>query len=126
MNREYLTALFDPIQNAELECDGFSRIVSSTLIEAGYSPTLMAGHLTLRGKAVRPHLWVEIDGWIIDYQVRRWLGNHPWIPHGVFKASETEAVYSGEQIRAMTIPAGLRAIMLKSTADFQTQAAISI
>lgn len=122
MNRDQLKDLFDPIQNAELECDGFSRVVVSMLVESGQRPVLMSGVVSFRGQVVRPHLWVEIDGLIIDYQARRWLGNHPLIPHGVFKDCETEAVYSGEPIQASVISAGLRALMLVSTSDLKAQA----
>ncbi|MBM5459009.1 hypothetical protein H8F21_15685 [Pseudomonas sp. P66] len=117
MTRDQLRQLFDPIQHAELECDGFSRVVASMLIEIGQTPSLMAGSLTIRDKVVRPHLWVTIGGWTIDYQIRRWLGNEPWLPHGVFRASDTEAVYDGAEIIKHVIPAGLRAIMLMSTKD---------
>lgn len=126
MTREELNTLFDPIQHAELECDGFSRIVSSMLIEAGCKPQLMAGTITVRGKVVRPHLWVELSGLIIDYQVRRWVGDHPWVPHGVFSSAETEAVYEGAEISASVIPAGIRAVMLMSFAELRSQAASAI
>lgn len=118
MTRDELAALFDPIQHADVECDGFSRIVFSVLTEGGHRPTLKAGELTVRGSVVRPHLWVEIQGWTIDYQARRWLGNKPWIPHGVFSQSEAEAIYEGSAIDAKVIPEPVRRLMMMSHADF--------
>lgn len=121
MNHDELMNLFDPMQEAELECDGFSRVVASVLIEKGLKPTLMAGTLIIRDRSVQPHFWVTIDGWTIDYQVRRWLGNEPWIPHGVFHQSDTEAVYAGTEVAAHVIPAGIRTLMLMSTKDLISQ-----
>lgn len=121
MNRDELMSLFDPMQEAELECDGFSRVVASVLIEKGHTPTLMAGTLSVRDRRVQPHFWVTIGGWTIDYQIRRWLGNEPWIPHGVFHQSDTEAVYAGTEVAAYVIPAGIRTLMLMSTKDLISQ-----
>ncbi|MCU9528076.1 hypothetical protein [Pseudomonas mosselii] len=121
MNRDELMNLFDPMQEAELECDGFSRVVASVLIEQGHKPTLMAGTLSVRDRRVQPHFWVNIDGWTIDYQIRRWLGNEPWIPHGVFRQSDTEAMYVGVEVAAHVIPAGLRSLMLMSSKDLMSQ-----
>ncbi len=121
MNRDELMILFDPMQEAELECDGFSRVVASVLIEMGQRPALMAGTLSVRDRLVHPHFWVTIDGWTIDYQIRRWLGNEPWIPHGVFNQSDTEAVYAGTEVSAYVIPAGIRTLMLMSTKDLVSQ-----
>lgn len=118
VTRDELTALFDPIQHSDVECDGFSRIVFSVLTERGHFPILKAGELTIRGAHVRPHLWVEVYGWTIDYQARRWLGSEPWIPHGVFRDSETEAIYEGSAIEAKVIPEPVRRVMMMSYADF--------
>lgn len=122
MTRDELAALFDPIQYAHVECDGFSRIVFSVLTERGHRPTLKAGVLIVRGAIVRPHLWIEVCGWTIDYQARRWLGDNPWIPHGVFRDSETEAVYEGDTIEAKVIPESIRTLMMMSYADFVSDA----
>ncbi len=118
MTHDELAALFDPFQNADVECDGFSRIVFSVLTERGHRPTLKAGVLTVRGDTVRPHFWIEVSGWTIDYQARRWLGHEPWIPHGVFRDSEFEATYEGATIEAKVIPEPVRKIMMMSYSDF--------
>lgn len=118
MTRDELANLFDPIQHADVECDGFSRIVYSILTERGHRPTLKAGALTIRGACVRPHLWVEFCGWTIDYQARRWLGHEPWVPHGVFRQSESEAVYRGAAIAARVISEPVRRVMMMSHDDF--------
>jgi hypothetical protein len=32
-----------------------------------------------------PHFWIDLpDGRRVDYRIRRWLGDHEHIPHGVF------------------------------------------
>lgn len=121
VTRDELALLFDPLQHADVECDGFSRVVYSILTERGHRPIIKAGELTIRGANVRPHLWVEVYGWTIDYQARRWLGHEPWVPHGVFRAPETEAIYEGAAIEAKVIPEPVRRLMMMSYADFVSE-----
>ncbi|MBJ2204267.1 hypothetical protein P5706_34960 [Pseudomonas sp. ChxA] len=126
MTRDELAALFDPIQHSNVECDGFSRIVFSVLTERGHKPILKAGALSARGAIVRPHLWIEVYGFMIDYQARRWLGHEPWIPHGVFRASETEAIYEGVTIEVKVLPEPIRRLMLMSFADVESESQSSL
>ncbi|RRJ54939.1 hypothetical protein EHV15_35810 [Paenibacillus oralis] len=89
--------IFEMLDSLELECDGLSRVISSLLSSAGVSHRLFIGSVTTIGnKGMCPHLWIEVDDYVIDYRLRMWLGHDPSIPHGVFKKSEfSHITYSG-------------------------------
>lgn len=91
MNKEihkYLSLAFNSVENAPLECDGFSLMLAVKLDEAGWPYKRLAGvvHDRISQRTVQPHLWIETHGLIIDYRLRMWLPNVTSlrVPNGVF------------------------------------------
>ena len=68
---------------SELECDGFTRVASYALREAGIAHQAMYGLVGTPRHELSPHFWIEVDGWIVDYRLRMNAGSD--MPHGVFK-----------------------------------------
>lgn len=81
---------FDPLP---LECDGFTRVASFALREAGVAHQVMGGRVETTGGVVTPHWWITAGGWTVDYRLRMWAG--PDMPHGVF-LPPAGVTYSGE------------------------------
>lgn len=81
--------VLDELDPCYLECDGLSSVISSLLSAVGISHNLFVGSAKKSGNiGISPHLWIEVDDYIIDYRLRMWLGDDPSIPHGIFKRSE--------------------------------------
>ncbi len=86
----------DPLNDAPLECDGMSRVISALLSINGIEHQAWQGLLLdcklLEDHSVGPeveiavtHWWIKLaDGSTIDYRARMWLGDDA--PHGVFQA----------------------------------------
>jgi hypothetical protein len=92
--------VFDEIDSCYLECDGLTRVISSTLSAAGVAHTVYVGKATWVGKSIAPHLWIELpDGRRIDYRLRLWLGiTDSCIPHGLYEPSlYPDAEYIGRE-----------------------------
>lgn len=92
--REHLELALLPLEDAPVECDGMSYLISAALASADITHSLYAGCLIdgLKGDTVLPHVWIGIecrDGTaIIDFRARMWLGDVDDVPHGVFNAQE--------------------------------------
>lgn len=72
------------------ECDGMSRCVSTLLTRESIPHTIHAGEVLAHttGGRISTHLWIELEkGVCFDLRARMWLGNHPSIPHGIFRPS---------------------------------------
>lgn len=63
-----------------LECDGLSRVLSHVMHRAGQPHVVMTGTLPAMGGT--PHWWIESGDCVVDYRLRRWLGDEA--AHGVF------------------------------------------
>jgi hypothetical protein len=89
--------VLDELDPCYLECDGLTSVISSLLTGAGVSHRIFIGSAKTEGNfGISPHLWIEVDDYVIDYRLRMWLGDDPSIPHGFFKKSEySHITYSG-------------------------------
>lgn len=74
----------------ELDSDGASRLIQVVLHDFGASYKTMSGYAedTATCEIVQPHFWVQVGKFIIDYKLRKWLGEDA--PHGVFMPREAE------------------------------------
>lgn len=109
---ELKTAL-DLITLAPVECDGFTLLVCSALHQKNIPFTRMLGFVESpsTGFVVEPHMWVEIDGWIIDYRLQMWvpasIAEQEIIPHGIFSyedSVELGFIYQGEPTGYKLLP----------------------
>lgn len=84
-----------------LECDGMTRVVDYLLATAGIEHRCFIGRVenTDTAEAMSPHFWVEMEAITVDFALRRWFGNRPDIPHGVFRRADYPNLhYEGEEI----------------------------
>jgi hypothetical protein len=102
---ERLRALLDPLDSADVECDGMARLVCTVLSREQIEHSSFVGQLQLDGQMVRPHFWVEVGPVLIDYRARMWLGERDDVPHGVCLKSEIAAVCDGELYPINPLPA---------------------
>jgi hypothetical protein len=98
---EVLKAWLDPLDIAQVECDGMSRVIGDILTRNKIDHTVMKGILIDHGpelcrspekaRAI-PHYWIELaSGHLIDYRARMWMG--PEAPHGIFTLLESRFEY---------------------------------
>ncbi|UZE94417.1 hypothetical protein [Alkalimarinus alittae] len=86
------------LEDLDLDCDGVSDQASVILDEYGISHKRMAGTVTNQasGDVVVPHSWLElVTGEIVDFRLRKWLGDRDEVPHGIFVPQE-QFKYLGE------------------------------
>jgi len=80
--------LLKPYLKLNLECDGFSKVVSYILDQNGIRHYRVVGDIIAPDGSTMYHEWVELPGnKIIDYRARMWFGNSA--PHGIFKKNNT-------------------------------------
>ncbi|HGN8926385.1 TPA: hypothetical protein ACK1K0_004446 [Klebsiella pneumoniae] len=89
------------VDAAPVECDGHTLMVSNALCKAGIPHERVIGSVS--GQAGRftlmPHLWINIDGFILDYRLRMWVCilSGPDLaadaPHGIFPVSAGDCGY---------------------------------
>lgn len=95
-----LSNWLEPLDACALECDGMSRCISILLNKLQIPHEVLCGRARARDQGVNPHFWIELPhlGLQIDYRARMWLGQHEYVPHGVFATSElaTGVSYEGE------------------------------
>jgi len=102
---ERLRALLDPLDGADVECDGMARLVSTVLARERIEHRTFVGQLQLDGQTVRSHFWTEVGPLLIDYRARMWLGFRDDAPHGVCVKSDLAAQYQGEEFPLDPLPA---------------------
>lgn len=106
-NFSKMTAMHDFLNDLDkklnLECDGFTRVVTYVLNHYSVPHTVYAGEATVDGATMEPHFWIVTeDGLYIDYRLRMWLGQTA--SHGIFQASQFPNVtYKGSPV-AMETP----------------------
>jgi hypothetical protein len=93
------------MDEAPLECDGHTMIISNALVKACIPHERILG--TVRGQhngfCLYPHLWLMLDGYIIDYRLRMWVNLSDGTsvsdtaPHGIFPANSDEINYLYEK-----------------------------
>jgi len=98
--KPFLKALLDPLDKTTLECDGFTRVASVWLKNAGITHDILIGRIRIQheDKSFYPHFWIETGIYRIDYRARLWLGDDTRIAHGVFLPSESGVFYSGKVV----------------------------
>lgn len=70
-----LNNLLQAIENAPVECDGHTLMISSALNHAGISHQRMCG-VVKNPKTyfeLYPHFWIEIGEFTLDYRLRIWV-----------------------------------------------------
>lgn len=87
-----LNNLLQAIENAPVECDGHTLMISSALNHAGISHQRMCG-VVKNPKTyfeLYPHFWIEIGEFTLDYRLRIWVELYSGgklsegAPHGIF------------------------------------------
>lgn len=88
MNPLLLNHLLRPLDNARLECDGMSSVISWGLHENGIAHRVKCGTIC-RGHMSICHVWIELfTGHVIDLRARMRLGDRLDVPHGVFRRED--------------------------------------
>ena len=95
---EFLRELLDELDEANAECDGVTRLVST----------------------VDRHFWVECGALRIDYRARMWLGDDDCVPHGVHSPDQYPLIaYAGKPVYMEPLSDPLFSIILnKDGYDF--------
>ena len=101
-----LNNLLQVIENAPVECDGHTLMMSSALNHAGISHQRMCGvvknHKT--DFELYPHFWIQIGEFTLDYRLRMWVELYSGenlaegAPHGIFVARGLEYIYTSGSI----------------------------
>lgn len=94
-----LRGLLDQYDIAHLECDGLTRVVHTILSHERVEHGVFGGniHHVPTQRIMRPHLWVDVGMYRIDYRARMWFGDSEDIPHGVVAIGQHPTVlYQGE------------------------------
>jgi hypothetical protein len=83
-----------------LECDGLTRVLVYLLSKEGVEHRAMQGTVWHNEKqeGIPMHYWIELDGGILDFRARMWLGNTPDVPHGFFNPADTPCEYDGDSV----------------------------
>lgn len=102
VNTELLDAALLTLDDCKLDCDGMTYAISYLLTQAGIPHSMMIGaaYDPLSGDSVSPHCWVLLkqSGHVIDYRLRRWLGDDDLIPHGIFNPHALGMNYKGDEL----------------------------
>lgn len=87
-----LEVWLSPLDDAQLECDGFTRVASTLLAKFRVEHRVYRGALLVAGVGViRPHVYLQFaNGEVCDFRARMWLGHVDDVPHGVFMPSERQ------------------------------------
>lgn len=87
-----------PLADINAECFELSWVLHEELTRTGYLVTGHSGYVkAAAGDVVAPHFWLSVDGYIVDFRLRMWLGDEDFVPHGIFKASDAAGFdYCGE------------------------------
>lgn len=93
----YLNALHHSlvsVDSAPLECDGHTLMLSHALTEAKIPHIRLLGKVAVPGCdfVLSPHLWLQIEGFTVDYRLRMWISlfcgpdKALMAPHGIFSS----------------------------------------
>jgi len=103
--KKRLEALLSHLDDAPVECDGFSSLAATLLSRNGIAFQGMCGQIIAAqlGSAI-PHVWIEVGGLVVDYRARMWMGNGPDVPHGVFRKADHPDLYKGNPVEIEPLP----------------------
>lgn len=107
-----LRELLSDLDAAPVECDGMARLITTRLQERGIDHQVMSGSVTLNGDVIPLHYWVMVGELTVDYRARMWLGDSPFVPHGIFRQDTCAARYEGEPVHMEALPPTLVSIMM--------------
>ncbi len=87
-----IRALLDQYDHLSTEFVGMTQICHTVLLRGNIPHVCMAGVCLYQSKRLPIHLWIDLkddlEGYRVDYSARRWLGDDPDVPHGVFRPEE--------------------------------------
>ena len=123
---EYLRELLVELDEANAECDGVTRLVSTLLARNDIDHQVYAGSIKRKSEiggedlVIGSHCWVECGQLRIDYRARTWLGNDDCVPHGVHNPVHYPmTAYAGEPITMQPLSDVLFSIVMnKDGYDF--------
>lgn len=95
------------VDDAPLECDGHTLLVSQALSRKNIPHQRVLGKVCGRdnGFTLSPHCWIVLDGHILDYRLRMWvrlqLGDEiaAQAPHGIFSGNSSRLRYQYQAIQ---------------------------
>jgi|TARA_A100001518_G_C1226854_1_gene77627 hypothetical protein len=124
---DHLSGLLADLDDANCECNGLTRLVTTTLHWHQIPHSVFKGEVRRKRTdggpdlVVAPHYWARVGDLVIDYRARMWLGTDVDVPHGVFMAAEFPAVeYAGVEVDLMPLPATLfRFVFNNDGLDFE-------
>ena len=97
-----LNNILQAIDDAPVECDGHTLMISSALKHAGISHQRMCGVVKnpKTNFELYPHFWIQIGEFTLDYRLRMWVGYYSGeklaedAPHGIFHVLGLEYQYA--------------------------------
>lgn len=95
------------VDDAPLECDGHSLMVSLALARENIPHQRVIGQVSGLDSdfVLSPHCWIMLDGYIVDYRLRMWIHLYFGVemaakaPHGIFPCSSSRMQYRYQQIQ---------------------------
>ena len=123
---EFLRELLDELDEANAECDGVTRLVSTVLARNDVEHQVYAGGILRSSETggkdllMDRHFWVECGALRIDYRARMWLGDDDCVPHGVHSPDQYPLIaYAGKPVYMEPLSDPLFSIILnKDGYDF--------
>lgn len=99
-----LESIVNALDSSDVECDGYSRLMSTVLQHLGVPHKVMVGRLDGPLGSIPWHVWIVIGDRICDCRVRMWLGEGGL--HGLF-VPPADWRYDGEEIHFEALPPGV-------------------
>lgn len=87
------------LDTAPVECDGMCRLITTRLQNLGIAHQVMVGSVSLNDGSIPHHYWIVVGELTVDYRARMWLGDSPFVPHGIFRQDTCAARYEGIEIQ---------------------------
>jgi hypothetical protein len=94
-----LRELLNDLDAAPVECDGMCRLITTRLQNLGIPHQVMVGSVSLNDGSIPHHYWIMVGELTVDYRARMWLGDTPFVPHGIFRQDTCAARYEGIEIQ---------------------------
>jgi len=100
-------SFLDEFDGCWLECNGMSRLIHWKLAKENIPHRFMVGRIASPYGYDGIHFWIQLmDGRVVDYRLRMWLGDRPDVPKGVFAPEEHREIvqYWGEEQDEPVLP----------------------
>lgn len=107
-----MQAWLDHFDKLDLECDGMTRVLSTTLAHQGVDHEVIYGRISNTEGVGVVHYWIQfLDQVILDLRARMWLGNQA--PHGLFLPEQTSIRYNAIGVSEdFTLPSFVYQVMV--------------